>query len=100
MHRCLPALGLLALVGGCNPPNVTPARAVVELYMHPNGLSNCVDENDGRWKNDPSCCPEGFEFVGFSVPSAVEYPKDDKTTRRLYRHVVCLELPPTPPGPQ
>ena len=78
------ALGALPLLAGaCNPPNVTPARAVVELYMHPNGLSNCVDENDGRWKNDPSCCPDGFEFVGFKVPAAVEYPKDDKTTRRL-----------------
>ncbi len=78
----------------CQPAPPASSRRVVELYMHPNGLSRCVELDGDRWKADPSCCPEGFEMVGFSVPAAIEYLKGekmDKVKRTLYRHVVCAE---------
>jgi len=96
--RALPLLPLFLL--GCQPPNFTTTRAVVELYKHPNGLSNCVEEDDGKWKADPSCCPDGFDMVGFSAPAATAYEaSNEKVSRRIYRHVVCLEAPPAPAGP-
>lgn len=92
--RFLPVLFLFA----CNPPPATSAGRVVEIYMHPNGLSNCVDVDGDRWKADASCCPEGYEVAGFSVPSVTEYlddPEEDgggrPIRRKLYRHVVCME---------
>jgi hypothetical protein len=97
--RGLVALMPFALLG-CTPPSAAP-RAVVEIYMHPNGLSNCVDEHDGKWKADPSCCPDGFEFVGFSAPAATAYESaNEKVSRRIYRHVVCLEVPQVPGPPK
>ncbi|MCB9674056.1 MAG: hypothetical protein H6737_03010 [Alphaproteobacteria bacterium] len=88
---------------GCNPPS-SGSRAVLELYMHPNGLSNCVDEHDGKWTADPSCCPAGFEVAGFSAPAATAYSKEnkdgeEKENRRIFRHVVCLEIQQTPGAP-
>lgn len=92
--RFLPALILL----GCNPPPPSSAGRVIEIYMHPNGLSNCVDVDGDRWKADASCCPDGYEVAGFSVPSVTEYlgePDEDDgdrpVRRKLYRHVVCAE---------
>lgn len=90
---------LLPAMFACNPPPpVKTSRATIEVYMHPNGLSRCVDEDGDRWKADAACCPEGFEVGGFSVPSAYEFeptPKSEeakgKTKRRLFRHVVCIE---------
>ena len=98
--RTLPvAAFVLPLLAACEPPPpVQAGRAVVEVYMHPNGLSNCVDEDGERWKADASCCPEGFEVAGFSAPAAYEFEPtiedEDKkggTKRRIFRHVVCLE---------
>jgi hypothetical protein len=61
--------------------------------MHPNGLSRCVEQDGERWKADASCCPDGFDLAGFTVPAATEYPKgeEQKPQRRLFRHVVCME---------
>lgn len=89
MLRTLPLL----LVGltACEPPVVEPPKRILELYMHKNGLSRCVEREGERWKADASCCPDGFDLAGFTVPAAIEYPKDDGVTRRLYRHVVCIE---------
>ncbi|MEZ4323274.1 MAG: hypothetical protein R3F61_37770 [Myxococcota bacterium] len=98
MRGLVAALPLFLL--GCQPPVTAAPRAVVELYMHPNGLSNCVEESNGKWKADASCCPTGFEVAGFSVPAATSYEAaNEKETRRLYRHLVCIEVPPAPPGP-
>lgn len=90
----LPALFLAA----CDPPPARPSRAVIEIYMHPNGLSRCVDSDGERWKADASCCPEGFELAGFSAPAVTEYipvsgddEKENDPKRRIYRHVVCLQ---------
>lgn len=88
------AIGLVA----CQPPPSATALRTVELYMHPNGLSRCVEQDGDRWKADPSCCPDGFEPAGFTVPTSVEYLKNDKTQRTLYRHLVCLERPPAAPA--
>lgn len=89
---------LPAFLLGCQPPPASPSRAVVQLYMHPNGLSRCVEEDGDRWKADPSCCPTGWTLAGFAVPGVTAYPEpgaDDgegnKVNRRLYRHVVCVE---------
>lgn len=89
MRRLAP---LVVLLAACDPPPSRPARATVDLYMHPNGLSRCVEEDGEKWKADPSCCPQGFTLAGFSVPSVTQTADaDGKVTRRLYRHVVCLE---------
>lgn len=84
------ALGLAA----CQPPPAEAPKRTLQLYMHPNGLSRCVEIDGDRWKADPSCCPKGFEVAGFSVPSAIEYLKDEKKQRTLYRHLVCMEGAP------
>lgn len=88
-------LSLVALVlAACQPPPAaqTAPKRVMELYMHPNGLSRCVDQEGDQWKVDPSCCPTGWEAAGFTVPAAIEYEKgEDGVKRTLYRHVVCLE---------
>ena len=90
----LPALVLVA----CDPPPSRPSRAVIEIYMHPNGLSRCVDSDGERWKADASCCPDGFDLAGFSAPAVTEYlpvgadpEKDTDPKRRIYRHVVCMQ---------
>lgn len=92
------SLPLFALLVGCPPPpSSSPSKAVVELYRHPNGLSNCVEEDGEKWKADPSCCPAGFTVAGFSVPAVtafVEPTGEDgarKIDRKIYRHVVCME---------
>ena len=93
--RFLPVLFLL----GCNPPPAPVSSGrVIEIYMHPNGLSNCVDVDGDRWKADASCCPEGYEVAGFSVPAVTEYVDEPEkeggeksVKRKLYRHVVCSE---------
>ncbi|MCB9668391.1 MAG: hypothetical protein H6736_02335 [Alphaproteobacteria bacterium] len=95
MTRLL-ALSTVALLA-CQPPPQAAAgpapssKRVIELYMHQNGLSRCVEQDGERWKADASCCPDGYDMAGFSVPAAVEYPKDDGVKRTLYRHVVCIE---------
>ena len=100
MMRWMCLFGMLLM--GCElvpkdtPPPVpqelpSPARAVLELYMHQDGKTNCVDGARSPWQAY-QCCPEGFSHVGFSVPAATEYPDgEDDVDRRLYRHVVCLQ---------
>ncbi len=97
--------GLVALAGCQPPPSSGGGRAVIEVYKHANGVSNCVEYVNKVWKADPSCCPEGFEVAGYSTPAATAYVKipDDaegedkndwtkaKESRRMYRHLVCLE---------
>lgn len=95
---------LLGSLGACQvpPPQIVPSRAVLEVYMHPNGLSNCVDTDGERWKADASCCPPGFELAGFSVPAVTETvtgaADDPKYKRKLYRHAVCIEMRPVTPA--
>ncbi len=82
-----------AALMACQPPPSEPSKRVLELYMHENGLSRCVEQEGERWKADASCCPDGFELAGCSVPAAIEYPKgEDGYKRTLYRHVVCTEM--------
>lgn len=74
------------------PPAAEPARTVLEVYMHPDGKTNCVEEGSGEWRANPTCCPAGFSVAGFSAPAATLY-LDEKGTanRRIFRHVICLE---------
>ena len=74
------------------PPPAEPSRAVIEVYKHPDGRTNCVEEASGEWRGKPSCCPEGFSMVGFSAPAATVYVDEGgSSNRRIYRHLVCLE---------
>lgn len=92
MHRFL-SLVVVGLTACAAPPAAAPAPdRVIEIYMHPNGLSRCVEQEGDRWKADASCCPSGWDMLGFSVPAAIEYPKGEEGVKRtLYRHVVCAE---------
>ena len=84
-------LPFFLMATGCEPAPAASSKRVFEMYMHPNGLSRCVDTDGERWKADASCCPSGFEVAGFTVKTVSLYMKDDKEKRRLYRHVVCME---------
>ena len=95
-------LATLVTLTGCQTAS---PRAVVEIYMHPNGLSNCVMTDGSKWVADASCCPVGFTLAGFSAPAVTAFESDvtekdgdevvtkKKTSRRIYRHVVCLQDP-------
>ncbi|MCO4743166.1 MAG: hypothetical protein KC912_00155 [Proteobacteria bacterium] len=88
----------LVALAGCQPapielpPAPPPARAVVELYMHADGKTNCVEQSEGEWRANATCCPDGFSPAGFSAPAATLYlDADGKPARRLFRHLVCME---------
>ncbi|TNE84404.1 MAG: hypothetical protein EP330_29765 [Deltaproteobacteria bacterium] len=84
LAACQPALEI--------PPPPPPARAVLTLYMHPDGKTNCVEAEGGEWQANPACCPKGFSPAGFSAPSATLYlDESNSPNRRIFRHLVCLE---------
>lgn len=87
------------LFAGCPEPNAAPApqivlpapaRAVLELYLHEDGSTRCVDGTDKPWVAY-KCCPDGFSPAGFSVRAATEYTSESQVDRTLYRHLVCLQ---------
>lgn len=88
---------LLMLLTACQPapveipPAPAPTRTVMEVYMHQDGKTNCVEQTEGEWRGDPSCCPEGFSPAGFSAPAATLYMAEDKPVRRIFRHLICLQ---------
>lgn len=91
-------IALIILLAGCQAPPPEPAppplpsRAVLTLYMHRDGKTNCVEQTDGEWHANATCCPDGFSPAGFSAPAATLYLDDtDKPMRRMFRHLVCLE---------
>lgn len=94
--RFLTPVPLLFTLGCPTPAEPPPApeapRATLELYMHPDGKTNCVESADGEWQAVPSCCPDGFSLAGFSAPAVSLYlTEEEREIRRIYRHVVCLE---------
>jgi hypothetical protein len=94
------ALPLLCVTLGCTQPD--RSRAVLNLYMHADGETKCVELEGNTLVANPRCCPEGFSVAGFASPAATAYHHPDLGARKYqYRHVVCLEdlpdaNPPTP----
>ena len=84
---------LLACVPDAPPAEpIAPARGSLHLYMHIDGKTRCVEESSGEWRANATCCPRGFSPAGFSTGAATAFTNsEDVETRRLYRHLVCLE---------
>ena len=75
------------------PPATTVVhqRAVLELYLHEDGKTRCVDGSSKPWAAY-RCCPDGFSPTGFSVRAATEYQDGEgEVDRTLYRHLVCVQ---------
>jgi len=79
----------------CSEPD--RARAVLTLYIHPDGQTKCVEVNGTAMTANPSCCPVGFSVAGFSSPAVTAYHHPEEGVKKYqYRHVVCLEDLPDP----
>jgi hypothetical protein len=84
------ALLLLGFTLGC--AEADRSRAVLNLYMHADGQTKCVELQGNTLVANPTCCPEGFSVAGFASPAATAYHHPDEGAKKYqYRHVVCLE---------